>query len=147
MEWRRFRISPCDNAKQTKWEWIKKPLFIGLGFFFIGLGAVGVVLPVVPTTPFLLLASLLFSKSSPRLNNRLLKTKILGHYLRHYENGTGVPRSTKIRGIIILWAGLGVSMFIFDLTWVRLMLVFVGIAVSTHIIMIKPKKPKPPNNE
>ena len=125
--------------KHTVWERIRRPFLIGLGFFFVGLGGIGVVMPLLPTTPFLILASLLFSKSSPRFKRWLLKTRFFGHYLRHYENGTSVPKSIKIKTIIFLWVGIGSSLFIVDVTWARIVLPIIGMAVSTHIITIKPK--------
>lgn len=124
----------------TMWGRIKKPLFIGFGFFFIGLGVVGIVIPIVPTTPFLIIASLLFSKSSPRLKHRLHQLKFLGDYLRHYENGTGVPKSTKIQSIVLMWSSFGIVMLILKLVWLCFVLGGVGIPVSAYIIMIKPKK-------
>jgi len=122
------------QIKSTK---LKKLIFIALGFFFVGLGAIGIIMPLLPTTPFMLLAAILFSKSSQRFHKWLLKNRLFGPYIRHYENGTGVPRSLKIRTLIFLWVGLISSAILLNTPWVYFLLLAVGIGVTTHIVLIK----------
>ena len=73
------------------WRW----LFVALGGVFVALGLVGVVLPGIPTTPFLLLASYFFVRSSPALHQRLLRSKLFGPTLRDWQRHRGVKRRTK----------------------------------------------------
>ena len=66
-----------------------------LGFLFVGLGLIGIFLPILPTTPFLLLASFFFARSSPRFDHWLQNTPWLGDYVRHYKQKSGVTLRTK----------------------------------------------------
>ena len=134
------------------WSRIKRPIFVGLGFLLVGIGALGRFVPLLPTTPFLLLAAILFSKSSQRFHTWLLNNRTLGPYINHYENGGGVPKKVKIKIIIFLWLSLAVSglmsIYVFHMpSFARGILALVGIIVSTHIIMIRPKKKKNPSRE
>jgi uncharacterized membrane protein YbaN (DUF454 family) len=119
---------------------LKKIIFAAAGFVLVGIGAVGVVLPLLPTTPFLILAAILFSKSNDRLQKWLLQNRVFGPYFRHYELGTGVSRSLKIRTIVVLWLGLIISAFIKNIIWVWIVLAIVGICVTAHILMIMDKQ-------
>ena len=74
-----------------------KPLFVVLGFLSLGLGAVGVALPILPSTPFLLLAAFCFAKSSDRLNNWFRGTKLYKNNLESFVRGQGMTWSTKGR--------------------------------------------------
>lgn len=74
---------------------LRRWLFVGLGGIFVALGLVGVVLPGIPTTPFLLVASYFFVRSSPALHQRLLRSKLFGPTLRDWQRHRGVKRKTK----------------------------------------------------
>ena len=121
---------------------IKRTTLIALGFVFIGLGAIGIVMPLLPTTPFLILAAILFSKSSERFHKWLLRNRVFGPYLRHYEMGTGIPKSLKIRTIALLWPSLAISAFLVNSPWAWILLAVVGVCVTTHVVMIRSKKSK-----
>lgn len=110
-----------------------------LGVIAVTLGGIGVFLPVLPTTPFVLLAGLLFSFSSERLGAWLEQNRLLGPYLRHYRKGTGVPRKTKIKAIITLWIGLGITIYLVGKLPLIIMLAVIGSLVTIHIATIKPK--------
>ena len=113
-------------------------IFIG-GFISLILGIIGIIIPILPTTPFLLLASAAFAKSSERFNRWLLNNKILGAYIRNYREGKGLPLKIKILTLSLLWITIFISMFfLMDLLWVVILLICIGIAVSIHIILIKP---------
>ena len=118
----------------------KKIVFVALGFVLVGIGAVGIVMPLLPTTPFLVLAAILFSKSSERFHKWLLRNRVFGPYIRHYELGTGIPKSLKIRTIALLWPSLAITAFLVDSLWARILLVIVGVCVTTHVVMIRSKK-------
>lgn len=79
---------------------IKKILWLILGFIGLGLGAIGAVLPILPTVPFLLLAAIAFAKSSEKLNNWFINTKLYKKNLESYVKGQGMPFKSKIKIII-----------------------------------------------
>ncbi len=85
---------------------LKSRLFLAGGTACVCLGAAGVVLPLLPTTPFLLLAAYLLARSSPAHHQRLLSHRLLGPYLADWLDGRGVQRSTKARALAVLWAVL-----------------------------------------
>ncbi len=114
-----------------------------LGIISVALGGIGVFLPVLPTTPFVLLAGLLFSFSSDRLGNWLEQNRILGPYLKHYRKGTGIPKKAKIKTLITLWTGLGITFYIVGKLPLIIMLTIIGTIVTIHIITIKPKQVTP----
>ena len=116
-----------------------KVLLVALGIVSTALGLLGIVLPVLPTTPFVLLAGLLFSYSSERLSLWLERNKLLGPYLSHYKHGLGVPRKVKVKALVMLWLGLGFTFYLVGKPILILMLCLIGGAVSIHIITIKPR--------
>jgi len=111
-----------------------KFLWITIGVICVVLGAIGIVTPVLPTTPFLLLATYLFARSSPKMHDLLLKNKVFGKYLSNYFENKPIPIKQKIYSILFLWLGLGTTFYFANLqNWVIVLLIFVGIAVSIHI--------------
>lgn len=76
---------------------IKKMIYIVIGCISMGLGAVGVVLPILPTVPFLLLAAFCFGRSSEKLNRWFTSTKLYKNNLESYVKGEGMTRKTKLR--------------------------------------------------
>ena len=119
----------------------KRYLLIGAGVFFTGLGIVGIVTPVLPTTVFLLIAGGLFSKASPGLYAWLYKNRITGPFLTAYIDGAGLSRKRKIITIIILWITLLISAwFVQERLWLLIILGLVGIGVTLHVSTIKGHK-------
>jgi uncharacterized membrane protein YbaN (DUF454 family) len=122
---------------------LKKPvkiLLIILGTFLIGISIVGIFIPVLPTTPLLLLAAALYAKSSKRFYNWLINNRILGRYIKDYREGKGIPLKVKIIAISILWITIGYSaIFAIDILWVRILLVLIAVGVTIHISSKKPK--------
>jgi uncharacterized membrane protein YbaN (DUF454 family) len=113
---------------------MKKYLLVSFGILCVILGGIGVVTPVLPTTPFLLLATFLFSKSSPKLHNFLLKNKVFGKYLSNYFNNVPIPLKEKLISIAFLWTGLCVTFYFATLSrMVFIILIVMGICVSIHI--------------
>lgn len=115
----------------------KKYLLIVLGTISLGLGALGVAVPVLPTTPFLLIALACYLRSSQRLYDWLIHHKIFGTYLYQYVTYRAVPRTTKVVALIVLWAGLITSALLVHLLYVHLILLAVGIVVNIHILTLK----------
>ncbi|MBP3710493.1 MAG: YbaN family protein [Treponema sp.] len=93
---------------------ITKPLWIGIGFIALGLGALGVPLPVLPTTPFLLLAAFCFAKGSDRLNNWFRATKLYKRHLESFVQNRAMTLKTKLSilipaTIMLVFAFVGMS--------------------------------------
>lgn len=111
-----------------------------LGIICLAFGAAGIVLPVLPTTPFVIAAALCFSAGSPHLAAWLEQNRYFGPYIDHYRNKTGVPLRQKIGGILFLWVMLGVSMVIVQKPFVIVILCVVGVLVTLHLVLLKTRK-------
>lgn len=113
-----------------------RALLLAAGVLCVVLAVLGVLLPLLPTTPFLLLAAACFARSSERLHRWLFANRLFGEYLRRYRDGEGMPRWTKVMVLAALWLALGASMLWVvppRWWWLDLLLVGVGGAVSVHI--------------
>lgn len=97
-------------AKETK-NPLKKFLWIFLGLLFVGLGAIGVVVPGLPTTPFLILAAACFIRSSQKLYDWLIQNKTFGPYLKDYREGKGIPKKAKILAVSMIIIFVSYSVF------------------------------------
>lgn len=117
---------------------LKKYLYIGLGSLAVGLAAVGLFLPVLPTTPFILLAAFFYTQSSGKLYQWLVGHPYFGKYLYSYLHFKAVDPRVKKQAIIMVWVGLVVSAILIQHSWVRLGLLVVGIGVTLHISSLKP---------
>ena len=116
---------------------MKKVLFIPIAVICVILGGIGIVTPVLPTTPFLLLAAYFFSRSSPKMHKLLLENRVFGKYLSNYFNNKPIPIRQKVISIFFVWLGLGLTFYFADLpSWLIVLLVFIGIAVSIHIFTL-----------
>jgi hypothetical protein len=123
---------------------IKNVLLTGAGFLLLGVGAVGAVLPVLPTTPFVLAASACFA-GNPAIRSRMLKIGFFREHLTNYQRRTGLKKSTVIKSLSFLWITLCVSMLVIKALWCTLLLSGIGIAVTAHILSVaRPKKTKRP---
>lgn len=85
---------------------MKRRLFLAGGIVAVGLGIAGLALPVLPTTPFLLLAAWLFARSSPERYARLLSHRLLGPHVRDWVERRGLRRRAKVQAIVLLWSAL-----------------------------------------
>ncbi|MDQ3019329.1 MAG: YbaN family protein [Bacteroidota bacterium] len=118
-------------------------LFIILGFTCVALGVIGIFLPVMPTTIFLILASYFFARSSEKFSQWLLNNKVFGSYLRNYKNGKGMTLKSKIFSISFLWVGILISViFLVQNIYVNLLLFAIAIGVTIHILYIKTFQPE-----
>jgi uncharacterized protein len=122
---------------------IRKILLIFLGTVFVGLGVIGMFLPLVPTTVFLLLAAFCYSRSSERFHTWLITHRWCGIYIKNYTEGVGMSVREKVTTILLLWATLSVSMwFVFERPWLVAVLAAVGIGVTTHLLWLKTRREK-----
>lgn len=116
-------------------------LLIIAGTFFVGLGIVGIFVPVLPTTPFLLLAAACYARSSQRFYGWLLNNKWFGSYIRNYLEKKGVPLKVKVATVTLLWITIGSSVaFAVNILVVKLILVLIAVGVSIHILSVRTLK-------
>ena len=109
-----------------------------LGGFFLALAIVGIFLPVLPTTPFLLLSAALFYKGSDRCYRWLMQHPQLGSYIENYRKYRAIPRSTKLFSVSLLWITILISAFlVIEILWLRILLLVIALAVSIHILSFK----------
>lgn len=114
-----------------------KGILIGFGTFFLGLGIVGIFIPILPTTPFLLLSAACYARSSEKFYQWLINNKWLGTYIKNYMDGKGIPLKIKIYTISLLWVTILISaFFIAPFLWISIVLIIIAIIVTFHIISI-----------
>jgi len=117
---------------------IKKAILIFVGTVCVGLGVLGMFLPLMPTTVFLLLAAYCYSHSSERFHNWLMTNRLFGKYISDYQSGKGISVRQKASTITLLWASIGTSIWMLAATWwVNLLLLAVAIGVTLHLLWIK----------
>lgn len=116
----------------------KNVLLIGFGSVSLVAGVVGIFLPLLPTTPLLLLASTCYLRSSPKLSQKLLNNKYLGSYIKSYKENKGIPLKTKVLVLTLLWISLSYSIiFVISSLMIKFLLIIIGTLVTKHIITIK----------
>ena len=117
---------------------MKRRLFVVAGTVALGIGLAGIVLPVLPTTPFLLLAAFCYMRGSRRLYDALLRRRFAGVYLRNYLEGRGMSQNTKIWTLAVLWTGIVcTAVLITHSAMVRVALAVVLAGVTLHIVLLK----------
>jgi uncharacterized protein len=107
-----------------------------IGTFCVMLGVLGIFVPVLPTTPFLVLAAALYARSSQRFYDWLMSRKHLGEYILAYREGRGMAAGAKALSISLLWLTVGSSAILVDALHVRLLLMAIGVGVTTHLLWI-----------
>lgn len=130
---------------------MKRKLYFAGGVAAVGLGALGIVLPVLPTTPFLLLAAFLFARSSKSHYDRLLAHRLLGPYVRDFAERRALRPGTKARALLLLWTVLlPSSLWLGHRHLSGFLLLLVGAAVSVWLLRLPTLPddagaPPPPN--
>ncbi|MES9956200.1 MAG: YbaN family protein [Sedimenticola sp.] len=121
---------------------MKRPLLLGFGWLSLGAGVVGIFLPLLPTTPFLLLSAWCFSRSSERLHRWLLNNPRFGHVIRRWEDEGTMERRIKLRAIGLVILGFSISVLLVPMPLhARVALVLLAIAISYYLYRIpEPKK-------
>ncbi|MCA1854358.1 YbaN family protein [Massilia oculi] len=121
-----------------------KPLYNLAGVLALALGILGLFLPLLPTTPFLLLASWCFARGSERLHRWLLSHRVLGPYLRDFEAGLGIPLGAKILATVMLWTSLLLAMGRVGGMALPAMLAVLGAGVSLYLWRFVPTRRRAP---
>lgn len=121
-------------------EKIKRQLLLAAGTLSLAIGIVGIFVPILPTTPFLLLAAGCYLRSSQRFYNWLMGNRFFGNYIRNYIEGRGIPLKVKLFIIILLWVTIGISIWLVAKPLVTIILLIVAVGVTLHIIFIRVKR-------
>jgi uncharacterized membrane protein YbaN (DUF454 family) len=131
------------QSKVSKRKSVRVLLFIA-GSISLFLGVIGIFLPILPTTPFLLLTAACYMRSSERMHNWLLNNRWFGEYIRNYQAGRGIPLKTKIIAIAAMWITMSISIILVarDIVIMQVALIIIASAVTIHIIRLPTfKKP------
>jgi uncharacterized membrane protein YbaN (DUF454 family) len=129
-------IPPKKECREIK-GWLKY-LLIAIGTLSVALGFLGIFLPVLPTTPFLLLAAACYIRSSERFYCWLINNRYCGKYIRDYREKKGITLKLKIYVISLLWITIMASViFVVDLLAIRILLIVIAIGVTIHLTTLK----------
>ncbi len=116
----------------------KQNFFIITGTIFVALGVIGIFVPLLPSTVFLLLAAACYARGSKRFYDWLMNHPTLGSTIRHYRDGKGLPLRQKLMTMILLWSTIGASGYFFvHKDWVKIMLFVIAVGVSLHLVLLK----------
>src|SRR3990172_8713506 len=130
-------VNGCESCVSSHEESVRR-LGSSDARIFVAIGVIGIFLPLLPTTIFLILASACFVKSSPKANEWLKSNRYLGPYLRNYQDKTGLTLKSKILSIVFLWISISLSgYFLTHELYIRLILLAIACGVSIHLILIK----------
>lgn len=135
----------CDSRKEKPTDpsekvhgnkWVRRVL-VAVGTFFVGLGILGIFLPVLPTAPFLLLAAACYARSSKRFYDWLMNHRWFAKYIRHHREGKGIPPKAKVYTISLIWGTILFSViFIVPLPLVRIILLVIAVGVTIYLLFL-----------
>ena len=115
-----------------------KTLYIALGGVSLALGVIGIFLPILPTTVFLLISAWSWARSSERFYRWLINNRLLGSYISNYRDEKGVTQRQRVLTLALLWIGIGyTAVFIVSKLWLTLLLFGIAVAVTIHMLMLK----------
>ncbi|TDO98995.1 YbaN family protein [Marinomonas balearica] len=118
----------------------KRILYIILGWLSLIIGIIGIFLPLLPTTPLVLLAAWCFSRSSTRFHNWLINHKYFGPIVRDWQSGEGIPKKVRNRALLVMWLGMSLSMLIVWRFWATVGLITIGVCVSLYMLRMPLKQ-------
>ena len=117
-------------------KFLRKGFLITAGTLSVGVGVAGIFLPLLPATPFFLVAAACYVRSSNRLNRWLLTNRVTGSYIANYRAGHGIPLRAKATSICVLWITLAISAWMVQIWWVWLILGAVAVGVPLFILSL-----------
>lgn len=127
-----------SSQKDKKSDSFLRRLLIFLGTIFVGLGILGIFIPILPTTPFLLLAAACYTRSSKRFYHWLLNNRWFGSYIKNYKEEKKIPLKVKIFTVSLLWITIMLSViFVANITYIRIILILIAVAVTIHILSLR----------
>ncbi len=125
---------------------LKKKFLMAVGLLAVALGTLGVFLPLLPTTPFLLLAAACFMRSSESLHGWLLEHRWFGKYIRNYSEHRAITLKSKIIAIAVMWSSMLFSIYLVrEQLWLQLLLALIALGVTRYLLSLKtmPVEPRP----
>jgi len=125
-------------AKGEKRAAMRRNAFRLLGLIFVGIGAIGIVLPVVPTTPFLILAAACFTRSSPRLEQWLLDHSHFGPLLRDWRERGAIPPRAKLLSVAGMSAGFAAFYYFSHPGWLLMLSVLALMGIGAGYVLTRP---------
>lgn len=113
-----------------------------VGCVSLVLGILGMFLPLLPTTPFLLLSAAVWVKASPALYQWLLNHKVFGEYIRNFREHRAIPLRAKIVSVSLVWLTIGYCIFavVDEWWWAQVLMTLLAIGISWHILSFKTLK-------
>jgi uncharacterized membrane protein YbaN (DUF454 family) len=129
---------PQPPTSKLKKQRIVRVLLMVAGTICLTLGAIGVFLPILPATPFLLLAAACYMRSSERLHKWLISNRWFGEYIKNYQEGRGIPVRTKVIALSTLWIAIGYSTFfvVDEFLFAQIALLLIAIGVTVHLVRL-----------
>ncbi len=121
---------------------VRRYVLIGLGSIFLGLGVLGVFLPILPTTPFVLLAGACYARSSERLYEWLLNNRLLGPSIREWDENKSIGRRAKITAILMIVVSFSFTVYVMEELVVRIGLAALGIGLVVFLLMVRTSSPR-----
>lgn len=115
---------------------IKRYITFGFGILSLLLGLIGIILPILPTTPFLLVASFAFMKSSKKMHHWLTNHHVFGEYITNYTKHKAIKKSDLKKSLFALWLGIGLTIIIHQTTWVRILLFIIAVLVTRYLLSL-----------
>lgn len=135
-------VAHSPHPSLDAWSPVVRYFLIGCGWVFLGLGAIGLFFPVLPTTPFVLLAAACFLRSSERLHAWLVGHPVFGEHIRDYLAGRGLRMRTKIVAVTTLWASILASAILWvPFILVDIALIAIAIAVTRYLLRLPTAPP------
>jgi uncharacterized membrane protein YbaN (DUF454 family) len=122
---------------RPKLSTLKRVILLGLGWIFLGLAIAGIPLPLLPTTPFLMLASACFMRSSPRLHERMLRDPRFGPLLAQWRRDRSIPRGAKRKAYFVIVLTFGISIAITELLLLRCALLAIGLGLIVFLARLR----------
>ena len=119
-------------------------VYLTIGFVSLGLGIIGIPLPILPTTPFLLLSMACFAKSSKRFETWLYQTKLYQTYVADYRE---IAKERKKWILLQIYILMGISIYLAPIIWVKLALGTLTIFITFYLLKVIPNKPEKPTEE
>lgn len=127
-------VAQEENARKKRKSKVMKIIWLSLGFIGLGLGTLGVVLPVLPTVPFLLLAAIGFGNSSERLHRWFVGTKLYKNNLESYVKGQGMTWKVKLKVMITVTLLMGIGFFMMFRKQIYIPCIILGVVWLLHIV-------------
>ncbi len=127
-----------STVRSSKKHKFVKALLLSAGTISLAIGAIGIFVPILPTTPFLLLSAACYLRSSERMYKWLLGNRWFGQYIKNYREGKGIPAKTKLIALTILWAAILYSTLavVDEILIAQIALLAVAVGVSVHLVRV-----------